>query len=105
MHYNVFENATSNNCLGTISYADVSAVADSTTDITALEGLEGNVLSWDSASITTDYISGGYIEPVSWAIRQSTPSREEFETLVAKVKELEDILNRLWQAKAVGDLL
>lgn len=98
MHYNIVENAMSNNCLGPISYADVAAVTDSATD----------VYQWDSVTGLSDYISGGYVgcwEPASLKIETISPSREEFDALAAKVKELEDTLNRLWQAKAVGDLL
>ena len=96
MHYNIVENAMSNNCLGPISYADVAAVTDSASSVAAVEDRVANVFDWN-------YVDG--FKPATWAFKLTSPSREEFDALAAKVKDLEDALNRLWQAKAVGDLL
>lgn len=96
MHYNIVENEISNNCLGPISYADVAAVTDSAISVAEVEDRVAHVFDWN-------YVDG--FEPATLTIKPTIPSREEFDALAAKVKELEDTLNRLWQAKAVGDLL
>ena len=98
MHVDLAHSAANRTELDAISAVTESSSGSAVTNMASNMGVsylnEHARLEWN----TDDYIN--YVG--RW---NTTPTYDEFKALQNKVKELEDMIHKLWQAKAVGDLL